>query len=305
MTQRFISYSAEVARAREQGQPLVALESTIIAHGMPYPQNLETAHLLEETVRERGAVPATIAVLNGCIRVGLDQAGLEKLARGGDMAKLSRRDLPVVMAQGGNGATTVAATMICAAQAGIRIFATGGIGGVHRGGQESMDVSADLTELSRTSVAVVCAGAKSILDIGRTLEYLETQGVPVIGYRSDEFPAFYTRTSGFPVTARADDVVTLARILETKWALGLSGGVVIANPVPVQAAMDSQVIEAATLKALEEAQKRNIKGKAITPFLLDRLGHLTGGASLQSNIALARNNADLAARVACCLNKKA
>ncbi len=301
MTQSLITYSPEVHKARQEGQPLVALESTIIAHGMPYPQNLETAHLLEDTVRKRGAVPATIAVLDGRIRVGLDQADLEKLANGDHIAKLSRRDLPVVMAQGGNGATTVAATMICAAQAGIRVFATGGIGGVHRGGQTSMDVSADLTELSRTSVAVVCAGAKSILDLGRTLEYLETQGVPVLGYRSDDFPAFYTRTSGFPVPARADDAATVARILETKWALGLDGGVVIANPVPEHAAMDLDVIEAATARALEEADQRNITGKAITPFLLDRLAKITEGASLKTNIALARNNADLAAEIACCL----
>jgi pseudouridine-5'-phosphate glycosidase len=266
---------------------------------MPYPRNVETALRVEAAVREAGAVPATIAVMGGRLRAGLDQAQIESLGRAGSkVAKVSRRDLPSVVAEGRDGATTVAATMIVAAMAGIKIFATGGIGGVHRGAERSWDVSADLEELARTEVAVVCAGAKSILDLPKTLEYLETKGVPVIGFGTDEFPAFYTSRSGLRVEERVDDPAQVARLLKAKWGLGLGGGVVVGNPVPDEYSMDSKAIGSAIETALDEASKAGVKGKAVTPFLLAKVKELTGGESLESNIALVLNNAALASRIA-------
>lgn len=289
----------EVADALAIGRPVVALESTIISHGMPYPQNVETARRVEQVVRDNGAVPATIAIMGGRLKVGLDTAELEALGQGGAaVIKCSRRDIPFVLASGGMGATTVASTMIVAAMAGIRVFATGGIGGVHRGAQESFDISADLQELARTEVAVVCAGAKSILDIGLTLEYLETQGVPVIGYGCEELPAFYTRESGFKVDYRLDSAEEIAKALRLKWELGLSGGVVVANPIPKPYAMPKADIDDVIYQALQEAEEQGIKGKAATPFLLARVCELTGGESLASNIRLVLNNAELGARIA-------
>jgi len=302
--QTYLQLSKEVAEAIAARQPVVALESTIIAHGMPYPQNLETARRMENVVRESGAIPATIAILNGKIRVGLDAEALEYLAKTGhQIPKSSRRDLPFLLSQGADGATTVASTMIAADLAGIRIFATGGIGGVHRGAAQSMDISADLQELARTNVAVVCAGVKSILDIGLTLEYLETQGVPVLGYQTDEFPAFYTRSSGFGVDYRADTPEMLAEMLQAKWAIGLQGGVVIANPIPELVEADGLEIERATAQALREADEQEIRGKAITPFLLGRIATLTAGKSLGANIELALHNARLAGELAVCFSK--
>jgi pseudouridine-5'-phosphate glycosidase len=284
----FLDISPEVAAALQSGMPVVALESTIISHGMPYPQNFATAQALEQAVRDHGAVPATIAVMDGRLKVGLSAAETDRLARGGQaVAKLSRRDLPFVLAQGADGATTVAATMIIAAMAGIRFFATGGIGGVHRDAPTTLDISADLQELARTDVAVVCAGAKAILDLGLTLEYLETHGVPVIGYRTDEFPAFYSRHSGLPVDYRYDTPEPLARALKAKWDMGLHGGVVIANPIPEAYDMPAVTIETAIRQALADAAAQGIKGKKITPFLLARIEQLTGGDSLAANIQLA------------------
>ncbi|WP_207459140.1 pseudouridine-5'-phosphate glycosidase [Azospirillum sp. SYSU D00513] len=289
----------EVADALTEGKPVVALESTVISHGMPYPRNLETARALEEVIRAEGAIPATIAVLDGRIRIGLDDEALERLATGGpSVMKLSRRDLPVALANGAIGATTVAATMIAARLAGITVFATGGIGGVHRGAETSFDVSADLTELARTGVCVVCAGAKSILDLAKTLEVLETYGVPVLGYGTDEFPAFHSRRSGLPVSHRCDRAEEVAAILEAKWSLGLEGGVLLANPIPEEDALDAAEMEEAIGHALAEAGRQGISGKAITPFLLAALERITGGRSLTANVALIRNNAAVAARVA-------
>ncbi len=304
----------DVAAALASGAPVVALESTIISHGMPWPQNLETALAVEAAVRNAGAVPATIAILGGRLQAGLDAQQLETLARAGPRCtKASRRDLPFILsgllpvgaAPGsvpGLGATTVAATMAVAAMAGIRVFATGGIGGVHRGAERSLDISADLQELARTAVAVVCAGAKSILDLGLTLEYLETHGVPVIGWQTDALPAFFSRDSGFAVDYRADSTVAIARVLHTRWALPGSGGVLIANPVPAAHAMPRAVIDAAVAQALADCAAQAISGKAITPFLLQRVNDLTGGESLASNVQLVLNNARLAAQVAvaCC-----
>lgn len=297
----FIDIAEEVAAALADGRGVVALESTIIAHGMPYPQNLETARLLESTVRTAGAVPATIAVVDGRIAVGLDDRALERLAVGGEVIKASRRDLGVAVARGLTAATTVAGTMICAHLAGIRVFATGGIGGVHRGGETSWDVSADLQELSRTPVAVVSAGAKAILDLKRTLEYLETMGVPVFGYRTDRFPAFYTPDSGYPVDYRFDEAGDIATALAAQWRLGLPGGAVVANPVPAEHASPAEEIAKAIDSALEEAERRDVSGKALTPFLLSRIGELTEGESLRTNIALARNNAVLGGHIAAAL----
>lgn len=293
-----IQLSPEVAAAREAGRPVVALESTIIAHGMPWPQNLETAREVEDVIRAEGAVPATIAVIGGRIRVGLTDAELQQLAQAPDAMKLSRRDLPYAIATGRLGATTVAATMICAHLAGIEVFVTGGIGGVHRGGAESFDISADLQELARTPVAVVCAGAKSILDLALTLEYLETHGVPVLSIGQDNFAAFFTPDSGLKADFRMDDAATQARFIRAKWALGLDGGVVVSNPVPAAQAMPREEIDAITAQALAEAQAQGIQGKAITPFLLARIKALTGGRSLATNIALVRNNAVAGARLA-------
>ncbi len=289
----------EVAAALAAGRPVVALESTLIAHGMPWPQNLETAQRVEAAVREQGAVPATIAILGGRLKAGLDAAQLEALARGGErVIKASRRDIAALLAGGGDGATTVAATMLIAAWAGLRIFATGGIGGVHRGAASSFDISADLLELAQTPVAVVCAGAKSILDLAATLEVLETQGVPVLGWRCDHFPAFYVRDSGLPVAHRVDELPRLARLLQLQWSLGLRSGVVVANPIAEAHAMPRERVEAAIDRALAEAQAQGVVGKASTPFLLKRVAELTGGDSLAANIELVLANARLAAQLA-------
>jgi pseudouridine-5'-phosphate glycosidase len=299
MNDLFLTLAPEVDQAIRAGAPVVALESTVISHGMPYPANVATALELEALIRAEGAVPATIAVLDGRIRVGLTRAEIERLGNGQTpVSKLSRRDLPVVLAQGGLGATTVAATMIAARMAGIPVFATGGIGGVHRGAPTTFDISADLQELARTSVAVVCAGAKSILAIGLTLEVLETLGVPVLGFGTSAFPAFYTRTSGFGVDARVDSPAEVAAICRTKWAMGLEGGVLVANPVPAAYALAPSIIEPAIAQALEEAQAGGITGKRVTPFLLARVKELTGGDSLDTNVALIRNNARLAGQIA-------
>lgn len=293
-----IQLSPEVAAARAEGRPVVALESTIIAHGMPWPQNLETAREVEGLIRAEGAAPATIAVIGGRIRVGLTDAELRQLAQAPDAMKLSRRDLPYAVATGRLGATTVAATMICANLAGIEVFVTGGIGGVHRGGAESFDISADLQELARTPVAVVCAGAKSILDLALTLEYLETHGVPVLSVGQDNFAAFFTPDSGLKADFRMDAPEEQARFIRAKWALGLGGGVVVSNPVPAAQAMPREEIDGITAQALAEAQAQGVQGKAITPFLLARIKALTGGRSLATNIALVKHNAVTGARLA-------
>ena len=295
--QNHLQIAPAVAAALAAGGPVVALESTIISHGMPYPRNLETARRVEAIIRDAGAVPATIAVLDGRLRVGLDDAELERLATEAGLAKLSRRDLPIALATGGSGATTVAATMIVAAAAGIAVFATGGIGGVHRGGESSLDISADLEELARTPVAVVCAGAKAILDLPRTLEYLETRGVPVIGFQTAVFPAFYTRDSGLPVDHRAGSADEVARIMAAQWQLG-GGGLVVANPIAPAEELDPAVIDEAIATALEEAERDGIRGKAVTPYLLERLEALTGGISLAANIALVLDNAAVGAAIA-------
>ncbi len=295
----------EVAQALASHAPVVALESTIISHGMPYPQNVQTALRVEAEVRAHGAIPATIAVLNGRLKAGLSAAEIETLGQAGPrVTKASRRDLPILLANGGTGATTVAGTMVIAALAGIRVFATGGIGGVHRGAAATMDISADLPELAHTPVAVVCAGAKSILDLALTLEYLETHGVPVLGYRTDAFPAFLTRDSGLPVDTRCETPEQVAAILRARWALG-HGGVVVANPTPEAWAMARAVVDAATEEALAAVKAQGVTGKAVTPFLLAWLNQSTGGDSLAANIALVLNNAALAAQVAVALTRVA
>jgi pseudouridine-5'-phosphate glycosidase len=301
MSDSLMRFSAEVQAARDAGRPIVALESTIIAHGMPWPQNVETAREVEEIIRARGATPATIAVLDGQICIGLSDAQLEQLGRDPDVMKLSRRDLPYAVAMRRAGATTVAATMICAARAGIEVFVTGGIGGVHRGAAESFDISADLQELARTAVAVVCAGAKSVLDLPLTLEYLETHGVPVVGVGQDRFAAFYSRDSGLPCDFRIDAPADQARFVRAKWALGLGGGVVFSNPVPVAHEISPADIESITLHALDEATVRGVSGKAVTPFLLGRIKELTDGRSLVTNIALVKHNARVGADLALAL----
>ncbi len=290
----------EVVAALREGRPVVALESTIITHGMPHPENLDTARAVEEEIRRAGAVPATIAVVDGVPRVGLDLGELALLASTNreTVVKVSRRDLPIAVARGLSGGTTVSATMVIAAAAGIRVFVTGGIGGVHRGATETFDISADLAELGRTNVAVICAGAKAILDLPLTLEYLETLGVPVIGYQTSEFPAFYTRSSGLLVDYRAETPNEIADIMRAKWDLGLDGGIVVANPVPASAELDPKTVEEAVQQALNHAAVEGVRGADLTPFLLSRLGAITGGASLQTNIALVRNNARLGAAVA-------
>jgi pseudouridylate synthase len=292
--------SPSVSAALAGGQPVVALESTIISHGMPYPQNVETALLVEQQIRDNGAIPATIAIIGGKMKAGLTTDDIELLGKQAlNVRKVSRRDMPMTLARGENGATTVASTMIIAAYAGIRIFATGGIGGVHRGAGATFDISADLQELARTNVAVVCAGAKSILDIGLTLEYLETHGVPVIGFKTMDFPAFFTRRSGFHVDYKVDSEQELAAMLRTKWAIDpLAGGVIVANPVPLEFEADARVIEKAIKKSLDYATEQGIKGKAITPFLLAEIERRTEGASLKTNIQLILNNAALAAKLA-------
>lgn len=292
----------EVAAALADGAPVVALESTIISHGMPYPRNLETALAVEAAVRAGGAIPATVAILGGVPTVGLDRSALERLAAAGQSAvKTSRRDLPFVVARGSDGATTVAGTMILAAAAGIEVFATGGIGGVHRGASETFDISADLEELANTDVTVVCAGAKSILDLGLTLEYLETRGVPVVGFGTDELPAFYTRSSGFLVPYRADSAEELAAAIAAKRRLGLKGGMVVANPIAEEYSVPKARIDAAIERALGDADAAGVKGKEITPFLLARIVELTGGESLDANIRLVLSNASLAASLAVAL----
>ena len=296
--EQFLVYSDEVRAARAAGKPIVALESTIISHGMPYPQNVQTAREVEQIIRDGGAVPATIAIIDGKICVGLSDPQLEQLGNTEGVLKVSRRDLPYVLSQKKLGATTVAATMICAELADIRVFVTGGIGGVHRGAQTSFDISADLQELAHTSVAVVCAGAKSILDLPLTLEYLETHGVPVVSVGQAQFPAFFTRESGLNADFQLDSAAELADFIRTKWQLGLNGGVVVANPVPQADAMPKTEIDAMTEQALREAEAQGVNGKAVTPFLLERIKQLTEGRSLDTNIALVKNNAVLGAELA-------
>ena len=299
-----LKISEEVRYALEHGKPVVALESTIISHGMPYPDNVKTALTVEKTVRENGAVPATIAIIKGVPTVGLSEEEIEHLGKEGTKAvKVSRRDIPVVIAKKLDGATTVASTMIFAETAGIKVFATGGIGGVHRGATETMDISADLEELHQTNVTVVCAGAKSILDLGLTLEYLETKGVPVLGYKTDELPAFFTRKSGFKVDYRMDSPEEIAAAVKAKDALGLSGGMLVANPVPEEYSMDPEKIEAVISEAVEEAKALGIAGKKVTPFLLEKIRNVTGGDSLFTNVKLVLNNAALAAKIAVELTK--
>lgn len=294
-----LKISEEVRYALEHGKPVVALESTIISHGMPYPDNVKTALTVEKTVRENGAVPATIAIIKGVPTVGLSEEEIEHLGKEGTkVVKVSRRDIPVVIAKKLDGATTVASTMIFAETAGIKVFATGGIGGVHRGATETMDISADLEELHQTNVTVVCAGAKSILDLGLTLEYLETKGVPVLGYKTDELPAFFTRKSGFKVDYRMDSPEEIAAAVKAKDALGLSGGMLVANPVPEEYSMDPDKIEAVISEAVEEAKALGITGKKVTPFLLEKIRNVTGGDSLFTNVKLVLNNAALAAKIA-------
>lgn len=299
----YIVFSEEVLNAKAAGQPIVALESTIISHGMPYPQNVETARAVEQIIRDNGAVPATIALIDGQIKIGLSYDELEMFGKSDNVAKVSRRDIGYLLATKQLGATTVAATMICADLAEIRMFVTGGIGGVHRGAETTMDISADLEELAKTDVAVVCAGAKSILDIGLTMEYLETKGVPVIGYETDELPAFYTRKSGFPVNFRADNPEVVAETLAVKWHLGLAGGAVIANPIPVADELDPEMINGIIDQALAEAKEKGIKGKDVTPFMLGKVKDLTDGKSLVANIALVKHNAVVGAKIAVALSK--
>jgi pseudouridylate synthase len=299
----YLDIKDEVKNAILEGKPVVALESTIIAHGMPYPRNVETALNVEKIIRDNGAVPATIAILNGRLKAGLSPEEIEFLGKSKNVIKSSRRDIPFIIAKHLDGATTVASTMIIAALAGIKVFATGGIGGVHRNAQETFDISADLDEFANTSVAVICAGAKSILDLGLTLEYLETKGVPVVGYKTEELPAFFTRKSGFGVDYRVDSPGEIAKALKAKWDLGLKGGMVIANPVPEEFQMDYDVINAAIDRALKEAEEKGIKGKETTPFLLAKIKDITGGDSLDTNIKLVYNNAKLAAKIACEFSK--
>ena len=299
----YLKISPAVQKALDEGRPVLALESTIISHGMPYPQNLETARLCEAEARKHGVEPATVAIIHGKLCAGLTDEELEYLAKAGPkVAKASRRDLPILAARGADGATTVAATMIVAAMAGIRVFATGGIGGVHRGAEVTMDISADLEELARTPVAVVCAGAKSILDLGLTLEYLETKGVPVLGYRTETLPAFYTDESDFKVDDRMDSPEEIAAAVTAQRDMGYPGGMLITNPIPHQYAMPKDVIDAAINQALAEAKEQGVKGKATTPFLLARVCELTGGESLKSNIKLVLNNVALGAQIAAAMH---
>lgn len=293
-----LAVAPEVAEALAAGGPVVALESTIISHGMPYPRNVEMAREVEQIVRDGGATPATIAVLDGVPRIGLSPADLDLLASDPSVTKVSIRDLGYVAARRAHGATTVAATMRLAALAGIRVFVTGGLGGVHRGAESSMDISADLTEMSRTDVAIVSAGVKSLLDIGRTLEVLETLGVPVVAYRSDEFPSFFSRSSGYAAPMRLDEPDQVAAMMRAKWDLGLEGAVSVANPVPVEDEIPRAEIERTIQQALADADERGIRGKDITPYLLGRIVELSGGASLETNIALVRDNARLGAAIA-------
>ena len=296
---RYLDIAPEVQQAVAEGRPVVALESTIISHGMPYPQNVETALNVEKIIRENGAVPATIAIIGGRLKAGLTPEEIDHLGKSGHaVTKASRRDLPILVAEGRDGATTVTTTMIIAHMAGIRFFATGGIGGVHRGAETTMDISADLEELARTPVMVVCAGAKSILDLGLTLEYLETKGVPVLGYQTSELPAFYTRKSGFNVDYRMDSPAELASAFKAQNDMALGGGMLVTNPIPEEYSMPKDVIDAAIDQAIAESKAQGIKGKETTPFLLARVAELTGGDSLASNIQLVYNNARLTAKTA-------
>ena len=295
---KYLELSPEVEKALKEGRPVVALESTIISHGMPYPANVETARKVEQLVRDRGAVPATIAILDGKLKAGLSDEEIEFLGQATDVIKASRRDIPYIVSQGKNGGTTVGATMVVAALAGIKVFATGGIGGVHRGAEHTMDISADLEELGRTDVVVVCAGAKAILDLGLTLEYLETKGVPVLGFKTNRLPAFWTNTSEFPVDYRVETAKEVAEIADTKWNLDLSGGVLVANPIPAEHSMDADFINNAIQDALKEAEAEGIHGKETTPFLLSKIKDITEGKSLESNIELVYNNARVASDIA-------
>ena len=296
---KYLNISLEVQQALKENKPVVALESTIISHGMPYPKNVETALQVEEIVRENGAVPATIAIIGGKLSVGISHEEIDYLGKKGlDVTKASRRDIPILVSRGEDGATTVAATMIIANMAGIKLFATGGIGAVHRGAETTMDISADLEELSNTDVTVICAGAKSILDLGLTLEYLETKGVPVIGYQTEELPAFYTRESGFKVNYKMDTPLEIAKALKSKSDLGLKGAMLIANPIPEKYSMDKDVINKAIDDAVIEANNLGVKGKDITPFLLDKIQKITAGKSLEANIQLVYNNVRLGSQIA-------
>lgn len=298
MDKKYLSITPEVESAFAENRPVVALESTILSHGMPYPENVEFSHKVEEIIRSEGAVPATCALMGGYLKIGLSSDELELMCRAENVGKVSRRDMAVYLATGKTGATTAATTMMLAEMAGIHIFATGGIGGVHRRGETALDISADLQELANTSVAVVCTGAKSLPDIGLTLEYLETMGVPVIGLGTDDFPAFYSRKSGFKVDFNAQDPETVAWILHTKWRLGLAGGAVIANPMPLQHELESDNMETVIKRALAAAKKTGIRGKDTTPFLLARIKDYTEGVSFSSNLDLAYNNARSAAKIA-------
>jgi len=300
---QYLEISPEVQEALETGKPVVALESTIISHGMPYPQNLETALKVEEIVRQQGAVPATIGIIKGKLKAGLTREELEYFATAKTIVKASRRDLPYITANKLDGATTVASTMIIAKMAGIKVFVTGGIGGVHRGAEETFDISADLKELANTEVAVICAGAKSILDIGLTLEYLETEGVPVLGFGTEDFPAFYTRESGFKADYKIEDAKEMAQLIHDKWALGLKGGLVIGNPIPKEHELNPEFIDKAIEDALKKANEEGVKGKKVTPFLLSYIKEITKGDSLKANIELVYNNARVGSAIAVELQK--
>ncbi|MDC1026777.1 pseudouridine-5'-phosphate glycosidase [Candidatus Thioglobus sp.] len=294
----YLDFHPDVENALKNNLPIVALESTIISHGMPYPKNIETALMVEETVRSNNAVPATIAIIKGRLKIGLTEKEIEFLATNDEIKKISRRDLAIAVSQQLSGSTTVASTMIIAKLANIAVFATGGIGGVHRGAETTLDISADLDELSRTNVCVVCAGVKSILDIGLTLEYLETKGVPVIGYKTSEMPAFYSTKSGFNVDYRIDAAADIANILKTKWNLSIDGGVLVVNPIPIASELESSIINEAINQAIVEANNEKITGKKITPYLLSKVNEITKGKSLNANIKLIQNNANLAAKIA-------
>lgn len=301
---KYLVVSDEVKAAVAEGKPVVALESTIISHGMPYPQNVECALQCEQIIRDNGAVPATVAIIGGKLRAGLSKDEIDYLGKKGhDVAKVSRRDLPIIVAKGEDGATTVTTTMMIAHMAGIKVFATGGIGGVHRGAETTMDISADLEELAQTPVMVICAGAKAILDLGLTLEYLETKGVPVLGYGTDELPAFYTRHSGFGVDAKVESPEELASIYKAKEDLGMKSGILVGNPIPEEYSMDKATIDKAIDQAIAEAEEQGVHGKAATPFLLARVSELTGGDSLEANIKLVFNNVALGAKAAAALSK--
>ena len=296
--ENYIQFSEEVEQAKKEGKAIIALESTIISHGMPYPQNVDMAKKVEQIVRDNGGVPATIAIIDGTIKVGLNDEELELLASADDVAKVSRRDIAEILATKRIGATTVASTMICAQLADIQFFVTGGIGGVHKGAEQTMDISADLDELSKTKVAVVCAGAKSILDLDKTLEYLETKGVPVVGYQTDELPAFFTRESGLKLNTRIDDVKTIAKLAEVQWDLGLDSGIVIANPVPEEDQLEPSFINGIIDNAVKKAEEQSIHGKDSTPFLLGEIVKQAEGKSLETNIKLVYHNAKICTQIA-------